>query len=118
MASETESNAPSSHLSEIADLSIGSEGAVSQAELPEHDELSIQHGGKTYKRGKARPAKRKERSPNAWYWKHGEELSEGKQRRWMCEPCWEAKKFTHFAVTSNRAIIRHLKETHDVNKSN
>ena len=74
MASETESNAPSSYLSEIADLS---EGATSQAELLEHDELSIQHGDKTYKRGKARPAKQNERPSNAWYWKHREELSEG-----------------------------------------
>ena len=88
MASETESNAPSSYLSEIADLSEGATSqAASQAELPEHDELSIQHGDKTYKRGKARPAKQNERPSNAWYWKHGEELSEGQQRRWMCEPC-------------------------------
>ena len=87
MASDTESNAPSSYLSEIADLSMGSEGATSQAELPEHDELSIQHGGKTYKRGKARPARQREKPSNAWYWKHGEEVSKDGQRRWICEPC-------------------------------
>lgn len=117
MASWAESNAPSSScLSDVADISI-SEGAVSQVELPNHDENCIYDGDKTYKRGKARPAKRRDRSPNAWYWKHGEELSEDNRRRWMCEPCWEVQKFTHFAASSNKAIARHLKETHDINQS-
>jgi hypothetical protein len=127
MASETESNAPSAATSpyglasDVADISIGSEGQQSQfegLELPEHNEHSIYHGDKTYKRGKARPAKRRDRPHNAWYWKHGEEISEDKQRHWMCELCWKSKKFTHYAQTSNRAIIRHLEDMHNITEDN
>lgn len=115
MASETESNAPSTLASDIADISLGAED-TSQLELPEHDEHSIHHGGKSYKRGKARPAKRRDtsKSPNAWYWKHGEEISEDGRKRWMCEACWEAKSFTHYAHTSNKAITKHLKDEHNI----
>ena len=112
MASETGSTAPST--GDIADLT--SEGTASQSTLPEHDEHSIYHGGKTYKRGKTRPARKRDRSPNAWYWKHGEELSEDQNKRWMCEPCWEANTFTHYANTSNKAITKHLNDTHNINQ--
>jgi hypothetical protein len=73
MASETTSNAPSASTSpcdlasDVADFSIGSEGARSQVEeldLPEHDDYSIYHGDRTYKRGKARLAKQRDRSLN------------------------------------------------------
>ena len=123
MASETTSNAPSASTSpcdlasDVADFSIGSEGARSQVEeldLPEHNDYSIYHGDRTYKRGKARLAKQRDRSLNTWYWKYGEEISEDKQRRWMCKICWEAKKFTHYAQTSNKAIVKHLKDLHDI----
>jgi hypothetical protein len=72
---------------------------------------------RTYKRGKARPAKQRDRSLNTWYRKHGEEVSEDKQRRWMCELCWKTKKFTHYAQTSNKAIVRHLKDSHDITQN-
>jgi hypothetical protein len=32
----------------------------------------------------------------------------------MCKICWEAKKFTHYAQTSNKAIVKHLKDLHDI----
>ena len=108
MTSETESNAPSTLASDTA-ISIGTEDTQSQIELPEHDEHSIYHCDKTYKRGKARPAKRRNNSSIAWYWSHGEEISENGRKRWMCEPCWEAKKFTHYTQNSNKAIANHLK---------
>lgn len=119
MASETaESNDLSTLASDVADIDIGSsEGTQSQLDLPEHDEHSINHEGKTYKRGKARPAKRRDRSPNTWYWKYGEEISEDRRRRWMCEPCWERKKFTHYCQTSNKAIARHLKDAHNITEN-
>src|SRR5204863_630410 len=84
--------------------------------LPKHDQHSIHHAGKTYKRGKARSAKQRDRSPNAWYWKYGEELSEAGGRRWMSELCWEAGTFVHYSTTSNKAIARHLNEEHDTNQ--
>jgi hypothetical protein len=52
MASETESNAlsaltsPCDVASDVTDVSIGSEGALEELELPEHDEHSIYHGDK------------------------------------------------------------------------
>jgi hypothetical protein len=101
MASES---APSA--SDFAELSIGTDDTESQLELPEYDEHSIYHGGKTYKRGNARPAKKKDKSPFAWYWNHGEELSENGRKRWMCKPCWEAKAFTNYANVSNQASQR------------
>ena len=123
MTSETESNAPSvltsacDLASEVANISIESERLQSQIEefeLPEHDDCSIYDDGKTYKRGKARPAKQRDRSLNTWYWEHGEGIFEDKKRRWMCEACWKIKKFIHYAETSNKAIVKHLKETHDI----
>jgi hypothetical protein len=114
MASETESNAPSTFASDITDNSTGTEDIQSQIELPEHDEHFIYHGNKTYKRGKALLAKRRDRSLNAWYWNYGEEISEDKQKRWMCEPCWEVKKFSHYSQYSNKTIIRHLKDAHNI----
>jgi hypothetical protein len=124
MASETESNAlstltsPCDVASDVTDVSIGSEGALEELELPEHDEHSICiMVTRTYKREKARPAKQRDRSLNTWYRKHGEEVSEDKQRRWMCELCWKAKKFTHYAQTSNKAIVRHLKDSHDITQN-
>jgi hypothetical protein len=117
MTSETESNAPSALASDNADISIGTEDTQSQIELPEHDEHTIYHRGKTYKRGKARPAKRRDRSPNAWYWDHGEEICEDGRNRWMCEPCWEAKNFTHYSQTSNRAITKHLTDAHHITQN-
>jgi hypothetical protein len=126
MASDTESDATSTQASpdnlanEFAEVSIDSGGTLSQfeeLELPEHDEHNIHYGGKTYKRGKARPAKRRDRSPQIWYWNHGEEIAEGNQRRWMCEPCWKTKTFTHYAQTSNKAIVKHLKDMHGITQS-
>jgi hypothetical protein len=35
----------------------------------------------------------------------------------MCEPYWKTKKFTHYAQTSNKAIIKHLKDVHDITQS-
>src|SRR6266480_3781884 len=120
MASETESNAPSTLASDFASISIDTAETQSQHGLPEHDEHSIHHGSKTYTRGKARPAKKRNKSPQspiAWYWSHGEDISEGKQRRWKCEPCWEDEVFTHYAQTSNRTIISHLKHEHDITEN-
>ena len=126
MASGTKSNSPSASASasvspcdldsDGADISMGSGGLQSQLELPKHDEHSIYHGDKIFKRGKARPAKRRDRSPNTWYWQYGEEIYEDNQRRWMCEPCWEDKKFTHYTQNSNRSIIKHLEETHEISE--
>jgi len=65
ITSETESNTPSTLASDIADISIGTGDTQSQLELPQHDKHSIYHNNKTYKRGKARPAKRRDKSPNA-----------------------------------------------------
>ena len=114
MTSGTQSCAPSAVANDFADTSVGSEGEQSMLELPEHNENYIYHDDKTYKRRKARPAKKRARSPNTWYWKHGEEISEGNQRRWKCEPCWMAQRFTHYAQTSNKAILGHLKREHDI----
>ena len=126
MASGTKSNSPSASASasvspcdldsDGADISMGSGGLQSQLELLKHDEHSIYHGDKIFKRGKARPAKRRDRSPNTWYWQYGEEIYEDNQRRWMCEPCWEDKKFTHYTQNSNRSIIKHLEETHEISE--
>jgi hypothetical protein len=109
MASETESNVTSTLTSDIASISIDSAEPQSPLELPEHDERFIHHGGETYTRGDARPAKRRVRrnkSPNAWYWIHGEEISKDEQKRWKCDPCWEDNSFTHYAQTSNKAITK------------
>ena len=99
MASESESNTPSTLTSDFASISIDTIEIESQHKLPEHDENSIRHDNKTYTRGKARPVKKRTRSPEslAWYWSHGEEISEGKQRRWKCEPCWQDNIFTHYS---------------------
>ena len=67
MSLETRSNTPSSFVSDVEELSIGSNDGQSQIELPEHDEHLISYDGITYKCGKARPAKRREKSPHAWY---------------------------------------------------
>lgn|SRR5215469_2341752 len=116
--SEPPSRTPSPLVSDMEELSMGS--GDFQPELPEHDECSIHHGGITYKRGKARAAKRQDKPPNAWYWDHGEQISRAKDgiQRWKCEPCWEAKKFIHFALSSNKAIIKHLKNKHKIMQSN
>jgi hypothetical protein len=120
MASETESNAsptltsPHDLANDVADISLASEDAQSQLKLPEHDQHSIRHSDRTFKRGKARPAKQRERSPNTWYWKYREEIYESKQRRWLYEYCWKDKKFIHYSQTSNRAIIKHLKDAHHI----
>ena len=53
MASETELNAPSTYPSDFHDISNDAEEAESQVELLKHDEHSIYHGDKIYKRGKA-----------------------------------------------------------------
>ena len=105
--------------SDAADCSTNNEDDGSKATLPKHDEHSIHHAGKTYKRGKARSAKQRDKSPNAWYWKHGEELSEAgakAAKRWMCELCWDAGSFVHYSTTSNKAITRHLNDEHDTNQ--
>jgi hypothetical protein len=52
--------------------------------------------------------------PTAWYWNHGEEISENKRRHWMCTPCWDSKKFTNYTQTSNKAITEHLKDAHNI----
>ena len=101
-------------LRDLASESADSGGLQSQLELPKHDEHSIYCDDKVFKRGKACPAKQRDRCPNTWYWKHGEEIYDDKQRRWMCEPCWEDKKFTHYSQTSNRTIVKHLKEDHEI----
>ncbi|KAN0072723.1 hypothetical protein V8E54_008837 [Elaphomyces granulatus] len=56
------------------------------------------------------------RSPVGWYWKHGEEIhdTEANERRWKCGPCWDSKKFTHYAVTSNKSIVKHLANEHNL----
>jgi hypothetical protein len=64
MASDTESIAPSILASDFADLSVGTEDIQHQMGLPDHDEHHIYHDSKTYKRGKAQQAKRRDRSPN------------------------------------------------------
>jgi hypothetical protein len=117
MASDTESIAPSTLASDFADLSVGTEDIQHQMGLPDHDEHHIYHDSKTYKRGKAQPAKRRDRSPTAWYWNHGEEISEDKKKFWMCTPCWEAKEFTHYTQNSNRSIIKHLNDTHNITQN-
>ena len=114
MTSEIESYPPTR--SDAADCSTNNEDDGSKATLPKHDQHSIHHAGKTYKRGKARPAKQRDRSPNAWYWKHGEELSEAAAKRWMCELCWEAGSFIHYSTSSNKTITRHLNDEHDTNQ--
>ena len=116
MPLKTKSNTLSSLVSDIGELSIGSDDDQSQTELPEYDEHSIQHDGMSYKRGTSRSAKRRDRSPNAWYWKHGEEISQADNNevRWKCEPCWEAKKFMHFTRNSNRSITKHLMDKHNI----
>ena len=101
--------------SDAADCPTNNEDDGSKAKLPKHDQHSIHHAGKTYKRGKARSAKQRDRSPNAWYWKHGEELSEAGTKRWMCEPCWEAGSFIHYSTSSNKTITQHLNEEHNIN---
>ena len=78
---------------------LDSEGLQSELELPRHDEHSIYHNGKTFKCGKACPAKQKDRTPYTWYWTYREEIYEDKQRRWMYVPCWKDKKFVHFTQT-------------------
>jgi hAT family C-terminal dimerisation region len=116
MPPDTQPNPVLSLANNMADLSIGSEDTQAQSELPEHDEQSIRYGSRIYKRGQARSATRRDRSPIAWYWKHGEEISQAEDRgkRWKCEPCWGAGKFTHFARTSNKAITNHLKDVHQI----
>ena len=112
MASETESFATSPAGSDI--VSLHSEDALFK--LPEHDENVIHHRGKTYQRGKARPAKQKDKSFSAWYWEHGEEITEGGKTRWKCEQCWEDKKFAYYGANSNKAIVNHLQENHGTSK--
>jgi hAT family C-terminal dimerisation region len=92
----------------------------SQSNLPEHDENGIRDGIKTYTRGNARPAKQK-RPLKGWYWKYGENIhdTDNKDYRWKCEPCWESekpedRKFTHFAVSSNKSITNHLENDHAI----
>jgi hypothetical protein len=116
MASESDRTAPASELLSVANLMLASETrdtSETESELPEHDENNIRdEKNNTYTRGKARPARVKERTSNKWYWKHGEEIhhTEKDERRWKCEECWNVdKKFTHFAITSNKSIINHLK---------
>jgi hypothetical protein len=116
MASESDRTAPASELLSVANLMLASETrdtSETESELPEHDENSIRdEKNNTYTRGKARPARVRERTSNKWCWKHGEEIhhTEKDERRWKCEECWDVdKKFTHFAITSNKSIINHLK---------
>jgi hAT family C-terminal dimerisation region len=117
----TRSNTPLSIADDLAALSINSEDtdSGSEADLPEHDEKMIRHNDKSYKRGNLRPATKRSRSPNAWYWNHGEEITQDDngKARWKCEPCWKAKKFTHFARTSNKGIINHLENKHKIGPS-
>ncbi|KAN0077668.1 hypothetical protein V8E54_005972 [Elaphomyces granulatus] len=113
MASEMERTASATDLLSVADLTIASE---TENDLPDHDENQIRYGIKVYTRGKARPAKLRARSPVGWYWKHGEEIhdTEANKRRWKCGPCWDSKKFTHYAVTSNKSIVKHLANEHNL----
>jgi len=104
---------PSSVMTHISDSTV-SQDTQSQNELPEHDELSIHDGNKIYKRGKSRSVKQRERPPTAWYWKHGEEISEGKERRWLCKACWEDKKFKHYGSYLNHSISTHLEQQHSI----
>ena len=64
ITSEIESNISFTLANNIADISIGTEDTQSQLKLSEHDKHSIYHNNKTYKRGKARPPKRKKKSSN------------------------------------------------------
>src|SRR4051812_31958992 len=109
MASDTESTS-STHPSDFH---------VNSDKLPDHNEHSIYYGHKTYKRGKAQPRKQRDKSYNAWYWTHGEVIfdSEENRRRWMCKPCWNTKNFTHYSQTSNKAVIKHLQEAHNIHQS-
>jgi hypothetical protein len=86
MALDTELDATSTQAlldnlaNEFVEVSIDSGGTLSQfeeLELLEHDEHNIHYRGKTYKRGKACLAKQRDRSPQIWYWNHGEEIAEG-----------------------------------------
>jgi hypothetical protein len=115
MTSENECTTSASDLLSVADLAIVSE-TESQSDLPEYDENQIRHGIKIYTRGKARPAKLRGRTLNGWYWKQGEEIhdTEANERRWKCEPCWNTEKFTHYAITSNKSIVRHLNNTYNI----
>ena len=61
---EIESNTLFTLANNIVDISIDTEDTQSQLKLPEHDEHSIYHSSKTYKRGKIRPVKRRDKSPN------------------------------------------------------
>ena len=74
MVSETESNALSALTSlcdvasDVTEVSISSETALEELELPEHNEHFLYHGDKNlYKRGKARPSKQRDGSLNTWY---------------------------------------------------
>jgi len=102
---------PSSVMTHISDSTVTQE-TQSENELPEHDEFSIHDGNKIYKRGRACPAKQRERPPTAWYWKHGEEISQDKERRWLCKACWEDKKFKHYGAYLNHSISKHIEQQH------
>jgi hypothetical protein len=107
---------PASVMTHISESTV-SQGTQSQNELPEHDEFFIHDANKIYKRGMARPAKQRERPPTAWYWKHGEEISEGKERRWLCKACWEDKKFKHYGAYLNHSISKHLEQQHGITQN-
>ncbi len=61
---EIEFNISFTLASDLADICIGTEDIQSQFKLPEHDEYFIYYDSKTYKRGKIRPVKRRDKSPN------------------------------------------------------
>ena len=116
MASETEPIAPSTLASDLAKLSITTKNMQKNTdpELPKHDEHNIYFDGKIFKRGKERPATQRDKSPRAWYWKHAEEITEGKKKFWVCTRCWKDKVFTHFSQYSNKSIEKHLADIHDI----
>jgi hypothetical protein len=117
MAPKTGPIAPSTLASDLAKLSIATKNMQKKTdpELPRHDEHNIYFDGKTFKRGKERPATRRDKSPRAWYWKHAEEITEDKKKFWMCTRCWEDKepRFIIFTQYSNKSIEKHLDEMHN-----
>jgi len=78
---ETEVNIFFTLANDLVDISIDIEDTQSQLELLEYDEYSIYYSSKIYKRGKVRPAKRRDKSLNIWYWNYGEEISEDGRKR-------------------------------------
>ena len=41
-------------------------------------------------------------------------MTEDGWTRWMCEHCWVDKNFTHYGQTSNKTIVKYLKDEHGI----